>query len=73
MRVHSCIRPKAVGRDLSEREFNIGEALIFTGKIIDIHLEARGATLQPKVHHVMDRSTDIGISPVEIGLLRCKE
>lgn len=65
--------PRVVGRIWPERGFSIGETLIFTDKVNDIHTKARGAPLKPKKHHVVDGGTDFGVFPVEVGLLGGKE
>ena len=51
-----------IGRD-------VGEGLVFGDERDDVHAEAVDAFVEPELHEVVDFVADLGVVPVEVGLL----
>ena len=47
----------------------VWEPLVLAYKVYDIHSVAAGATIKPKVHHIVNGIPDLRVFPIEIRLL----
>lgn len=57
----------------TQGRFCIRETLVFANQVDHVHTVPTSATLKPETHHIMYRSPNIRVFPVEIRLFRCEE
>ena len=60
---------RAVAVEAAVVHVAVGQVGIFGDEVDDVHAEAVDAAVQPPAHHRVDRLADLGVLPVEVGLL----
>jgi hypothetical protein len=63
----------AVAVDRSVGDDAIGEVEVLRDEVDHVEAEPVDAAIDPPAHHVVHRCTDVGVLPVEVGLLAGEE
>jgi len=62
--VREALAPRAPGVNDA-----VGQGRVLRDQVDDVHAEAVDAAVEPPVHHVIDGGADLGVVPVQVGLL----
>ena len=62
--VREALAPRAPGVNDA-----VGQGRVLRDQVDDVHAEAVDAAVEPPVHHAIDGGADLGVVPVQVGLL----